>query len=225
MRYLFKRFVIVIFGQLGCFYICIRYNLEGRQFQWEEHGDDVLSRKPQNFVKSPVAYDHACSANHHVSKCWGNCIVDSFVCWICPMHFVKCFVSVLCQCFWFFFGNLLHPQTQNANRFLGNWLHLHLGSQCRNYIPTTPCHWGTVNGGCGFVGRPHKSHPFKVPRPIVYEIVRAISQKMPTNEILANEKSVFSRWGSWLFIPLNENICVGFWRFPKFPIEYTKYDI
>ena len=31
------------------------------------------------------------------------------------------------------------------------------------------------------------------------------------------EKSMFAKWKGWLFIPSYESICVGFWRFPKFP--------
>ena len=31
------------------------------------------------------------------------------------------------------------------------------------------------------------------------------------------EKSMFAKWKGWLFIPSYESICVGFWRFLKFP--------
>ena len=46
------------------------------------------------------------------------------------------------------------------------------------------------------------------------------SMKLPTDKILADEKLMFIRWRGWLFIQLYESICVGFWRFPQFPIEF-----
>ena len=85
---------------------------------------------------------------------------------------------------------------------------------------TSPCHWGVtgvVNGGCGYVGRPHPSHPFTTPHPTVYETSRTTrkKKKLLMDEISADEKSMFTRWRGWLFIWLYESICVGFWRYPE----------
>ena len=43
------------------------------------------------------------------------------------------------------------------------------------------------------------------------------------DEILVDEKSIFARWRGWLFIPSYESICVGFWRLPKFPMEFPEH--
>ena len=40
-------------------------------------------------------------------------------------------------------------------------------------------------------------------------------KKLPTDEILADGKSMNARWRGWLFIPSYEGICVGFWRFHR----------
>ena len=40
-----------------------------------------------------------------------------------------------------------------------------------------PCHGGTVNGGCGFVGIPYFSRPFTLFHLMVYETVRATWKK------------------------------------------------
>lgn len=82
-----------------------------------------------------------------------------------------------------------------------------------------PRYWGVVDGGCGFVSRPHPIHPFKTSHPTVYETSRTSPQKTPIDEILTDEKSVFTRWRGRLFIRLYENICVGFWKFPEVPDE------
>ena len=37
----------------------------------------------------------------------------------------------------------------------------------------------------------------------------------PMDEFMVDESSMFARWRGWLFIPLCESICVGFWRFPE----------
>ena len=51
-----------------------------------------------------------------------------------------------------------------------------------------PCHWGVVNGGCGFMDRPHSSHPFPVSHPTVYKTSRAAWKKnFPTEEFLVDE--------------------------------------
>ena len=78
-----------------------------------------------------------------------------------------------------------------------------------------PCHWGAVNGGCVVVSEPHLSHPIRVFRLRVYETTRAAREKLPTDENLPDGKAMFARWRGWLFIPLYESICVGFWRFPE----------
>ena len=83
-----------------------------------------------------------------------------------------------------------------------------------------PCHRDDVNGRCVVVDRPHPNHPFTVPHPTVYETAQATQKKIPTVEILMDEKSMFARRRSSLFIPSYESICVGFWRFPKFPMEF-----
>jgi hypothetical protein len=78
-----------------------------------------------------------------------------------------------------------------------------------------PCHWDVVNGGCMVVGRPHPSHPFTEPHPTVYENAQAIRKKTSDGW-----KSMFVRWRDWLFIPLYERTCVGFWKFPKGSLSF-----
>ena len=44
------------------------------------------------------------------------------------------------------------------------------------------------------MGRPHPSHPFIAPHPIIYETSHAVRKKtLPTDEILVDEKLVFSK--------------------------------
>jgi len=190
MRYLFKRFVIVIFGQLGFSYITLK---DGNS---NERSMVMMSFLGNRKTLSKVRSLWACMqhkspcvqkfwhklTNHHVSNCWGNCIVDLFVCWVCPMHFVKCFVSVLCQCFWFFFWKSPSPANSICKPVF--WKLVALASfkkPTHNYIPATSCHWGFVNGGCSFVARPHPSHPLKASHSTVYETAR-VAQKRTFDE-------------------------------------------
>ena len=86
-----------------------------------------------------------------------------------------------------------------------------------------PCHWGVVNGGCVVTGKPHPSNPFTKPQPTVYNTVWAAwKKKLLMDEILADENSMFTTWRGWLFITSYESICVRFWRFPKFPMEFPR---
>ena len=43
--------------------------------------------------------------------------------------------------------------------------------------PRRPCHWGLLNGGCGFVGKSHPSHPLMALHPTVYKTSRAVWEK------------------------------------------------
>ena len=47
------------------------------------------------------------------------------------------------------------------------------------------------------------------------KLLRHPPKKLPTDGILADEKSMFARWRAWLFIPSYESIYVGFQRFPE----------
>ena len=82
-------------------------------------------------------------------------------------------------------------------------------------IGASPCHGGVVKGRCVVMGKPHPSHPFTKPHPMVYEPARTTQKFLSMDEILANEKSMFASWRDSLWIPSYESICVGFWRFPK----------
>ena len=82
------------------------------------------------------------------------------------------------------------------------------------------CHWGVVNGGCGFVGKPHPSHPFETPHPTVYKTTHVAQKKLMADESSRDEKSVFARWRGWLFIWWYESIqwdFEGSCRVPKVP--------
>ena len=50
-----------------------------------------------------------------------------------------------------------------------------------------PCHWGTLNGGYGFVGKAHPRHPFTMPHLIVYVTSRAAWKKL-------SDEWNYSRW-------------------------------
>jgi hypothetical protein len=50
-----------------------------------------------------------------------------------------------------------------------------------------------VNGGFGFLNRPHPSHPFTAPHPMVYETSQATLKKLMMDKILADEKSMSAR--------------------------------
>ena len=100
-------------------------------------------------------------------------------------------------------------------------------SQCDKSSPmpgeNRPCHWGVVNGGCDFVGRPHISHSFTTPHPMVYETSQA------TQNIFSDRWN-FSRWKinvckmkRLVVHPVvREHLC-GILKvpkgFPKFPME------
>ena len=44
--------------------------------------------------------------------------------------------------------------------------------------------------------------------------------RQPPKKLPTYEKSMFTRWRGWLFIPSYESICVGIWRFPKFRAKF-----
>ena len=82
------------------------------------------------------------------------------------------------------------------------------------------CHWGDVNEGYGFVGRPHPCHP-SIPSAPSYGLRDCSgSSKKTSNGWNFNALNInVCKMKGLLFIPLYENTCVGFWRFPKFPME------
>ena len=50
-----------------------------------------------------------------------------------------------------------------------------------------------MNGECVVVGKPHPSRSFTTPHPMVYKTTWATRKKIPIEEILADEKSMFAR--------------------------------
>jgi hypothetical protein len=47
-----------------------------------------------------------------------------------------------------------------------------------------------VNGGCGFVGIPHPSHPFTMPHPMVYKTSQATWKNLPKDEISSKDANL-----------------------------------
>ena len=85
-----------------------------------------------------------------------------------------------------------------------------------------PGHWGLLNGVCGFMGRPHPSHPFMALHLMVYGIYRATWKKIKTSN-----KWNFSRWeidvckmkASIVHPVVWEHLC-GILKVPKFPMGF-----
>ena len=82
-------------------------------------------------------------------------------------------------------------------------------------LTRNPCQWGVVNGGCVVVGWPLPSYSFTSPILWFTKLLKHPPKKLPTDGILADEKSMLARWRAWLFIPSYESIYVGFQRFPE----------
>ena len=121
----------------------------------------------------------------------------------------------------------LHEKGESSQNDLMHPLHLWRWWTSSKFAQKHPmslrhCEWRV----CGHGHTASKPSIHRAPSYSLQNYSGSLKKKIWMDEILAEEKSMFTRWRGWLFISSYESICVWFWRFPKdspkFPMEFSR---